>query len=675
MINRTVWVLLLSAGLLLSGLGTPVSGTDVIPPTVSERMDGLPLGEDPAAFRDRVAALHDEGAGNGDVRDASRADEVASAAAVRSAPVPTPIPFSMVGFEIPAGTEVGFRTSGDGDTWSAWQWAPALTDTDGPDEGTREAAAAAPAGTRSGGYWVGEASWLQVRVLNGRPEDVGVDLIDSLGLSRSLPQRVGDAVRAALRPTPEPAAAAPGRPDIVTRREWGADESLRGDSPDYASRVRMGVVHHTATRNTYSQEEAPGVVRAIYRYHTESNGWSDIGYNILIDRFGTVYEGRHGGLESTVIGAHSRNWNTGTFGASVIGCFDSSACSGTEGGGASLPEAAEKALVEVLAWKLDVHSIDVTSTVEMNGTTNKTLIGHRDVGQTSCPGDRFYNQLGDIRERVAARQVEQGGVVLDPGASPSVAALRDGRLEEGITVSARLRPPGEWQLEATDPEGRVVHRDSGAGDVATTRWMGGREVEDGTYTYAFASPGRRTATGTFAVSTPCEDAFCDIDGSVHAEAILRLHERGVVNGCAEQRFCPSGRVTRGQMATMTARALDLEPESGGHFTDVPAGHPHADGINALYEHGIVQGDDGRFLPDREVRRDQMATFIRNGLGFEASGTSHFSDVEGNTHEAAINALADHDVTRGDGTGRYLPDRPIRRDQIASLLDRALQAAP
>ncbi len=69
-------------------------------------------------------------------------------------------------------------------------------------------------------------------------------------------------------------------------------------------------MHHTATPNTYTRAEAPGVVRAIYRYHTVSNGWDDIGYNVLIDRFGTVYEGRKGGLESPVIGAHASGWNT-----------------------------------------------------------------------------------------------------------------------------------------------------------------------------------------------------------------------------------------------------------------------------------------------------------------------------------------------------------------------------
>jgi len=674
-INRALVVLVLSMGLVLAGLPSAASGEPPIPPTVSEHLDGLPLGEDPGTFQQRLRAYR-EGSGGGDgAPEPSRADEVAGAAAVRSAAVRTPIPFSMVGFAIPPGAEVSFRTSADGREWTPWQWAPAVGNDGGPDPGTAEAQAAAPPETRSEGHWVGRATSLQVRVLNGRPEDVGVDLIDSLGLSRSLPERAADAVRAAVRPAPEPAIAAPGRPRIVSREEWGADESLRKDKPTYASRVRMGVVHHTAGANDYTAAEAPGVMRAVYRYHTVNQGWSDVGYNLLIDRFGTVYEGRAGGLESAVVGAHSRNWNTGSFGVSVIGCFDSQACAGVPGGGGSLPAAAEEALIDVLAWKLDVHSVDVDATITMNNTKVRTLVGHRDIGATSCPGNLLYAKLDAIRERVAARQADQGGVVVDPGATPSVVALREGKLGDEVTLSARLRPPGAWQLEVTDVDGRLVHNASGSGDTAVSRWSGGSGLRPGTYRYAFSSPGRRTATGAFAVEALCGDAFCDIVGSVHREAILRLHERDVVHGCAEGRFCPSGRVTRGQMATMTARALQLTPAGDGHFRDVPAGHPHAAGINALYERGIVQGDGGRFFPDRLVRRDQMATFLRNGLGLTPSGASHFSDVAGNTHEAAINALGDHDIARGDGARRFLPDRPIRRDQIASLLDRALQVAP
>ena len=644
MVFRSTVVALLCAGLVLSGRA-PAAPADVVPPTVSERVHGLPSA--PVAAR----------AGEPQVSLASS----------------MPIPFSLIGFAFPAGARVEFRTSTDGDAWSGWSEAPPLGADHGPDPRTTEAAGAVDGAAHSEPLWVGEARWLQVRVAGAGPGDVTVDVIDSLGLSRSVAGRAVDTLRASWRGSGRQAAAQAGRPGIVSRAQWGADESLRSGSPDYASRVRMGVVHHTATANTYSQAEAPGVVRGIYRYHTTSLGWDDIGYNLLIDRFGTVYEGRHGGLESGVVGAHASGWNTGTFGVSVMGCFDSQACTSTTGGSGGLPAPAEEALLQVLAWKYDVHHIDVQATIDMNGTRKPTLVGHRDVGQTSCPGDRFHGKLAELRRKVAALQAGSGGVIVDPGASPSSTFVRDGRLEREITFSARLRPPAPWTLRVTDGEGRTVHSASGSGETAIVRWAGGPGVRGGTHTYAFASQGRRTATGGVALQG-CSAVFCDIGATVHRDAIISLHASGVTKGCTAFRYCPAGQTSRGQMATLIARALGISPQGNGHFDDVPDDHPHAAGINALHEAGVVEGvDERRFLPGAAVRRDQMATFIKNALRLPDTSEDHFTDVAGNTHEAAINALAARGIARGDGGGRYHPALPIRRDQAASLLQRALSS--
>lgn len=635
---RATLVAVLCLGLVLVGQGPPARGAEVAAPTVLERIDGLPAAP-------RAAAAGE------DVR--------------RSEAVRAPIPFSLLGFAFPAGADVAFRTSADGESWSPWTAAEPLEAEHAPDPGTAEATRAAPAAGRSEPVWVGKASWVQVQVRGAGPTDVAVDVIDSLGLSRSLVGQAADALRAAWRGA-APAAAAPERPDIVSRAGWGADEALRSGTPDRASRVRMGVVHHTATRNDYTKEEAPGVVRGIYRYHTTSLGWDDIGYNLLVDRFGTVYEGRYGGLESGVVGAHVRGWNTGTFGVSLIGCFDTGACSG---GGASLPEAARAALVDVLAWKFDVHHINVDATIDMNGERRRTLVGHRDVGETSCPGGLVHGVLEDLRRQVIDQQTAAGGVIVDPGAAPSSPYVRDGQLEQAITVSARLRPPAPWRLEIRDAEGQVVHDVEGSGETAVVAWQGGSAVRPGEHTYAVSSQGRRTAGGGITLRD-CGGVFCDLDDTVHRDAILHLHAGGVVRGCTDWRYCPAGHTTRGQMASLLARALGFTARGGGHFSDVPDSHPHAPGINALYERGIVEGDGERFLPGEDVRRDQMATFVANSLDL-SGGDGRFTDVDGNVHEDAINALAARDIARGDGDGHYHPHRPIKRDQAASLIDRAL----
>ena len=83
----------------------------------------------------------------------------------------------------------------------------------------------------------------------------------------------------------------------------------------------LAVVHHTESANEYTQAQAPGVVLAITKFHRDTRGWNDVGYNFLVDRFGTIYEGRAGGVELPVIGAHAQGFNSVSTGISVIGSF------------------------------------------------------------------------------------------------------------------------------------------------------------------------------------------------------------------------------------------------------------------------------------------------------------------------------------------------------------------
>ncbi len=98
--------------------------------------------------------------------------------------------------------------------------------------------------------------------------------------------------------TPSPTTTTPSipTPPITSRAGWGADESISPEAPGYlpGGKVKAVVVHHTAESNTYTCEQAPAVVRAIYAYHVKQLGWKDIGYNFLVDKCGTVYEGRKG---------------------------------------------------------------------------------------------------------------------------------------------------------------------------------------------------------------------------------------------------------------------------------------------------------------------------------------------------------------------------------------------
>src|SRR5436309_1872382 len=129
--------------------------------------------------------------------------------------------------------------------------------------------------------------------------------------------------------------------------------TFRRAPPTYASTLQLAVVHHTVTTNDYSCADSASIVRGIETYHVKANGWNDIGYNFLVDRCGNVFEGRYGGVDRNVVGAHSQGFNTGTVGVALLGTYQTVA-----------PTAAQRqALVNLLAWRLDVAHVDPLSLV------------------------------------------------------------------------------------------------------------------------------------------------------------------------------------------------------------------------------------------------------------------------------------------------------------------------
>ena len=101
---------------------------------------------------------------------------------------------------------------------------------------------------------------------------------------------------------PAASASAALQPTIITRAQWGADESLRG-STTLSSTVKAITIHHTAGSNTYTQDTAAAQIRGIYAYDTKTLGWADIAYNFLVDKWERIYEGRAGSITKAVRGA------------------------------------------------------------------------------------------------------------------------------------------------------------------------------------------------------------------------------------------------------------------------------------------------------------------------------------------------------------------------------------
>ncbi|MCB5179115.1 peptidoglycan recognition protein family protein [Streptomyces antimicrobicus] len=231
---------------------------------------------------------------------------------------------------------------------------------------------------------------------------MGADEIKALNKADSTADAVyaGDAVpNAAAAPYIGP------RPRIVTRKGWGANESLREPGFVYTRTVKAAFVHHSASGNNYACKDAPAVLRSLYRYHVVSSGWRDFGYNFAVDKCGTVYEGRAGGVAKAVLGAHTMGFNTDSMGVVVLGTYSRTAP----------PAPALDAVARLTAWKLGLFNRDPRArTTLVSGGGNRypkgravamnVISGHRDGFATECPGKLLYGKLPPTRTASAKLQ-------------------------------------------------------------------------------------------------------------------------------------------------------------------------------------------------------------------------------------------------------------------------------
>ncbi|WP_309230302.1 N-acetylmuramoyl-L-alanine amidase [Nocardia sp. SYP-A9097] len=191
-----------------------------------------------------------------------------------------------------------------------------------------------------------------------------------------------------------------GGPKVISRAQWGADESLRCEEPTYDDGVNGITVHHTAGRNDYTAAESAGIVRSIYTYHAKTLGWCDIGYNALVDKYGQIFEGRFGGLDRPVEGAHAGGFNINTAGVAFMGNHEEEAPT----------EEAIQAMGNFIGWRSKVAGIDPEGKTTMYSEGSDytryalgqavklpNIFAHRDVGNTSCPGDLAYELMDRIR--------------------------------------------------------------------------------------------------------------------------------------------------------------------------------------------------------------------------------------------------------------------------------------
>ncbi len=532
-------------------LGAVVSALLVVPTVgsaaaqphpVSPHFSTLELaGLDPAAWGRELASPAPSVAGVG---HDTRAEPV-----VFTAPVGT-APYSLVGVTwdavqprkvSPEDLHVLVRTRSQG----AWQdWTELATDSgDAPaDDETGAAAGATREGTSP--YFAGPSDGIQVRVDSRTgfvPIGLRADLIDP-GTS--------DADSHLVASVPSTAAAAAGKPAVFTRAQWGADEKLRNGSATYEPKMKVAFVHHTATSNSYTKDQAAAAVRSIYAYDTNSLGWSDIAYNVLVDKFGQVFEGRAGGLDKYVRSGATGGFNAKSWAVSALGNYVS-----TDPSSAML-----SSIEKVLAWKLGISHLNPQGKTHLtaangSGTTAKykdgtkvsfdVISGHRDAGATACPGTKLYAKLPEIRSKVAALM---GAQLYKTSASPKVVAKGE---TTPVQVSATALTAQTWRLDVTPQGSATVVRSyqgtAAAGGEIAVSWnlkdSDGSKVPKGIYTLSLQSWNDTAAAVPYAVNVRL---FADSDVFERpADGVFRLEGRGYGHGHGMSQFGAEGAARKG----------------------------------------------------------------------------------------------------------------------------------
>ncbi|MEO7943143.1 MAG: FG-GAP-like repeat-containing protein [Marmoricola sp.] len=434
------------------------------------------------------------------------------------------------------------------------------------------------------------------------------------------------------------------KPKIYSRAQWGANERLRDQSaPDYGT-VKTGFIHHTVNANNYSSAQVPALLRGIYAYHTQSRGWRDIGYNYLVDRFGRIWEGRYGGVDRAVVGAHTLGYNEVSFAMSAIGNFDI----------ASPPQRVLDAFEQLFAWKLSNYDIAANKTrIYVKNRYLQAINGHRNVGQTACPGRYLYAKIPGIR--IAARHIQRR-----TGSEPSTP--RPVFTSPTQTPLPAVPQPSKISLHAsrnlsgtTRPDLVLKERSTGAIRVLPTGGQAG-------FDHSVSTPGGWRSMDLIA-------AVGDVSGDGKGDVLARLARTGLTrvyrgNGIGGVRTTGAYTTSRFRGADMITAAGDwnadgkadvlMREKAKGWLYLVPGTGTGGFGAPVVlsrswsgFSSTAVAGDltrDGR--PDIVAVRNGVVHVVANTLT-GALGTSVERQTVGSAYDAVVGGGRD---LNGDSTG-------------------------
>lgn len=558
--------------------------------------------------------------------------------------------------------------------WGDWLSAELMTDID---ENATEA------------VWVGPSSAVNVRAFRD-----GLDISEQLTAHLITTSESRSDVRLASsgggtginRILPATVTPGTGAPTFITREEWNAD-TVDTSRLSYAKELKAICIHHTGGSNTYTAAQSPQVVRGMFTYHTKTLGWADLGYNVVVDKYGQIFEGRAGGLHRNVAGAHARGFNTGSCGISVMGDYMD----------IPVPTAALNAIATVAAWKLastftqDVYGTETwtvtTSNVKRSGTFSMPhLFAHRDVNYTDCPGDTYYGQLPNLRSLVQQklngfkeRYPEHLVAYVNGGGRGAFGTVTHVRRAEGTYDVTRLT--GGLILTAG---GRTSAHKSAFGADWTPAW--GRPLESTTGTTQRFENGTATKVNgkvSFTPSGTRTKHFVDVpDNLIFADEINTLADLGVIRGWPDRTFRPQISVWRDAVIAYMYRIADepaYTPPRRSPFLDVDQSQPFYKEICWAHSTGLTTGWKVRggweFRPYQPILRDAMAAFLFRASGESLSGVNFggFKDVNSSlVFEKEIKWMGSTGISRGWDDGTYRPFNQTTRAELAAFLYRYME---
>nr|WP_146111288.1 peptidoglycan recognition protein [Streptomyces sp. QL37] len=578
-------------------------------------------------------------------------------------------PFGMLGLswpdahaEIKGTIEVRTRAAATGE-WTDWvalePYLPGLDGDRATERGSTEP------------VWVGRSDGAEVRVSDGAasgtlPAGLRLDMVDPVaGAAQGGGTDARPAAFASAEVDPGPPSTVP-QPSVVTREEWGADESINDEGPIYLEGgvIKAVFVHHT-TNASYDCSESAAIVRALHVFHVKTNGWRDLGYNFLVDKCGKIFEGRQGGIDQPVQGAHTYGFNSESTSVAIIGDYTN----------AGAPNVALEATARMAAYKLGQYGGDPAgSTTLVAGATQKNysgtqfvagqsysfkqISGHRDGFNTECPGMKLYPQLPAIRT-LAAGPVQ--GLTVTSVAGGAFAVDSGYETPGPVSVNWSTTTPTSlisgFELLV---DGKSVTTVAGKARTASTTLVPGSHK---VAVKAVHQSGKATTTAAVNVNVPSPKKFVPVTPE-------RLMDTRSGLGAPKAPVGPDSVVTlqvtgaNGVPATgVGAVALNVTATNVTGETSYVSVYPDGTTRTAASNLNLVKGQTAPNLVIVPVVNGKVSFYNRAGtLDLIADITGYFTSVgEGSTH---VNLGPERVMDTREGLG--VAKAPVGADSVVTL---------